>query len=114
MSIGNPWNIFKARDPANIEVGDPLQELTNKMAGTITTTTGTGLITGIGSMGQQAMPKQADAAPTSNVVNIRIEKVANGYTVEIIGTPTNKKWVVGDKDDLASIITAALIDRKMG
>jgi hypothetical protein len=111
--MSNPWNVFKKRDPASIEVGDPLQELTDKMAITASTTTGTGLITGIGSMGQQAMAKMADAAPTSNTINIRVEKVANGYTVEIIGTPS-KKWVVSEKDDLSHIITAALVDRKMG
>jgi hypothetical protein len=73
--------------------------------GLITTTTGTGQMQ---NYAQQAAPKAAPPAQ-DNIVNIRVEKVTNGYTVTISG----KTWVVGDGDDLASIITAALVDRKM-
>jgi hypothetical protein len=71
-----------------------------------------GLITATSGMGAMNYPQAAPkAAPPAqdNIVNIRVEKVTNGYTVTISG----KTWVVGHTDDLASIITAALVDRKM-
>lgn len=119
MAIMKPSTWFKdaLKDPDHLTV-NLSPEIQNELmkyamingsgqGGLITTTSTSG--TGAMNYAQQAMPPKAPSPAQDNIINIRVEKVINGYTVTISG----KTWVVGDSDDLASIITAALVDRKM-
>jgi hypothetical protein len=108
MAIMKPSTWFKNEpdtDSVTVNLSDEIKNELMKYAMISNSGTGGGLITTTANQPQKAPPP----TQVDNIVNIRVEKVTNGYTVTISG----KTWVVGHTDDLASIITAALVDRKM-